>query len=274
MSKPVIKSGRFTAGAELQCGENVVVEVAEEVIVGDRVVLPDNTYLGGRRIEIGSDFYGFAWEWGRLDVGRGRIDEEDAVLMVGSRCTFHDNRIDLSRRVIVGNDVGLSPEVVIYTHYYWLSVLEGYPVAFEPVEIGDGVIVGFRSVILPGAQVGRNAVVGAQSVVTGELQPGRVYAGNPAKVVRNITQPSAAEQRRLLLGIMDKYQHSRAYRGVPVIFKIAYPFVELGGCSFNVETFIVMGEENEATDDFRDFTFRRGLRFYTKRPFRRLARGA
>ena len=30
MSEPIIKSGKFSAGSDLQCGENVVVDVAGE----------------------------------------------------------------------------------------------------------------------------------------------------------------------------------------------------------------------------------------------------
>ena len=39
---------------------------------------------------------------------------------------------------------------------------------------------------------------------------------------------------------------------------------------FNVLTLAQDGIENEMTDDFRDFVFRYGLRFYSKRPFKSL----
>lgn len=273
MSKPVIRSGRFTAGADFQCGHNVVIDVAEEVIIGDRCVLPSNAYLSGRRVEIGSDFYGYSWDFTRLDVGRGRKDDEDAVLTVGSRCTFHNNRLDLARHVAIGDDVGLSPDVAIYTHGYWQSVLEGYPAAFLPVVISHGVIVGFRSVLLPGANVGTNVVIGAQAVVCGRLHPEGVYAGNPARRVRDIARPARAEQEKLLTGILDDYRRSCQYRGLPCpVHKVVYPFVYLAGCGFNVETRETAGDEDERSDDFRDFLFRRGIRLYTKRPFRRLGR--
>src|SRR3990167_405962 len=170
MGIPTIKSGRFQAGADFQCGENVVINVAEEVVVGDRVRLPDNCYIEGRRVKIGNDFYGYDWEWRRLDIGRGRIDEEDAILKVGDCCTFHDNRIDLARHVTIGYYVGLSPEVAIYTHYYWMSPLEGFPMKYAPVQLGDGTIAGFRSVFLPGSDTDRGVVVGANSTVSGYLE--------------------------------------------------------------------------------------------------------
>lgn len=272
MNKPIIKSGRFSAGADLQCGENVVVNVAEEVVVGDRVVLPDNAYLCGRRISIGSDFYGYSWQWRRLDVGRGRIDEEDAILTVGNRATFHDNRIDLSLRVTIGDDVGLSPDVVVYTHGYWLSPLEGYPCQYAPVEIHNGVIIGFRSVLLPGSRVYAGSVVGAQSVVAGWLNPKGIYAGNPARLIREVTLPIPEERKRLLKRLVAEYARACEYRGGKAEPTVDYPFVYYRNCRFDVDRFLVNGEEDADTDDIRLFLFKRGIRLYTKRPFKQLGR--
>lgn len=266
MSKPVIKSGRFEAGAFFECGENVVVEVAESVTVGDRCRLADNTYLGGRRITIGSDFYGYA----AMDVGRGRRDDQDAILTVGKRNTWHNNRIDLARHVTIGDDVGLSPDVVAYSHSYWQSFLEGYPWAFEPVVVESGVIVGFRSVLLPGAHVGRNAVIGAQSVVSGRLEPDAVYGGNPARLLRTITPYPENHQRIMLDTVLRDYAEACGYRNWTAVAKVDFPKVWYRGCVFDVAKKTVEGDEDEYTDDFRDFLFRRGIRFYSARPFRKL----
>lgn len=293
MNQPTILSGKFHAGSDLWCGENVVVDVAEEVIIGDRCVLPDNAYFGGRRITIGDDFYGYSWEHpgfprretpdttclgppvGRwLEIGRGRIDEEDAILIVGSRCTFHDNRIDLSRRVTVGNDVGLSPEVAIYTHGYWQPVTWGFPATYAPVTIKDWVIVGFRSVLLAGAGIGEETTIGAQSVVAGEIPGGGIYAGNPARLIRT-PKPLTLEQKRdVVSSALVDYGRSAHYRKLRmrVAEDFEYPTLKMFGCGFDFETFSVTGPEDEYTDDLRDFLFRRGLRFYTKRPFRKLPR--
>ena len=272
MTSPTIRSGKFSAGSDLRCGTNVVVEVAEEVVVGDRVVLPDNAYFGGRRVTLGDDFYGYSWEWRRLDIGRGRIDEEHALLTVGSRCTFHDNRIDLAREVMIGDDVGFSPEVAMYTHGYWQSVLEGFPVKFAPVVVGDATVIGFRSVLLPGANVGHKCVVGAQSVVAGKLEPWGVYAGNPARLVREVERPFQTERELLVSNLLADYGRSCKYRGLGVNWLVDFPNVFLARCYFNVLTLTTEGEEDEVTDDFRTFLFKRGIRLYTKRPFRKLGR--
>ena len=50
--------------------------------------------------------------------------------------------------------------------------------------IGNNVIVGINSIILPGVKVGDHVVIGAGSVVTKDVPDHCVVAGNPAKVIR------------------------------------------------------------------------------------------
>lgn len=273
MNRPTIKSGRFSAGADFRCGENVVIDVADDVILGDRVVLGDNTYLCGRSVKIGDDFFGYS-HWGkRLEVGLGRRSEEDAILTVGCRCTLHDNKIDLARRVIIGHDVGLSPEVTIYTHGYWMSCLEGFPCRFAPVQIDNGVIVGYRSTILPGVCVEHYAVIGAGSVVTKNVYTRQIWAGNPAQFVRNVERPvSDGEKNELVDEILSDYIQSCTYRGIHTegFDLLSQGTVEIYGCRFHLWSCQIVGKEDERTDDFRWHLFTRGIRIYTKRPFTKL----
>jgi acetyltransferase-like isoleucine patch superfamily enzyme len=52
------------------------------------------------------------------------------------------------------------------------------------VQIGNDVLVGAYSVILPGVTVGNGAIIGAGSIVTHDIPPYAVVAGTPAKVLR------------------------------------------------------------------------------------------
>jgi acetyltransferase-like isoleucine patch superfamily enzyme len=52
------------------------------------------------------------------------------------------------------------------------------------VEIGDGSLLGFGSVILPNVRIGAHAVVGANSVVTRDIPDYAVAAGIPAVVLK------------------------------------------------------------------------------------------
>ena len=92
-------------------------------------------------------------------------------------------------KVTVGSNVMLAPNVAIYT--------AGHPVHHEarnshyeygiPVTIGDNVWIGGNSVITPGVTIGSNTVIGAGSVVTKDIPDNVVAAGNPCRVIREIT---------------------------------------------------------------------------------------
>src|SRR5262249_1703810 len=56
----------------------------------------------------------------------------------------------------------------------------------RPIRIGSNVWIGFDSCILPGVTIGDGAIVGARSVVVNDVEPYTVVAGNPARFIRRI----------------------------------------------------------------------------------------
>lgn len=265
-----IRAERIQLGENVRFGTKIHVDLRGNFRLGDYSRLGDDVRIEGRNVIIGRHFY----QSSGLVVGLNRRNFPDANLTVGDRCTFHNNHIDLMREVTIGNDVGLSPDVTIYTHGYWLSVLEGFPAKHLPVVIKDGVIVGYRTTIVAGVTIGERAIIGAQSVVVGDVEPLCVYAGNPAMKVRTITKPTEIERRKILTTLVEEYRRFMEYRGIQASVSCQYPFVVVDGCSFNVEKQTHFGNETEITDDFRDFVFRYGLRFYSSRPFKSLWRKA
>ena len=57
----------------------------------------------------------------------------------------------------------------------------------KPVTIGDDCWIGANVVICPGVTIGMGCVIGAGSVVTRDVPPDSFAAGNPARVIREIT---------------------------------------------------------------------------------------
>lgn len=55
-----------------------------------------------------------------------------------------------------------------------------------PIRIGDGVWIGARAVILAGATIGDGCVVAAGAVVTGDCPSDGLYAGVPARRIRDL----------------------------------------------------------------------------------------
>jgi acetyltransferase-like isoleucine patch superfamily enzyme len=64
-----------------------------------------------------------------------------------------------------------------------------------PVRIGRAAWIGFESCVLPGVTVGEGAVVGARSVVTSDVAPFTIVAGNPARLVRALSNKEIADAR-------------------------------------------------------------------------------
>ena len=48
--------------------------------------------------------------------------------------------------------------------------------------------IGANTTILPGVRIGTDALVGAGAVVTVDVPPGAVMAGNPARIIKYVTQ--------------------------------------------------------------------------------------
>ena len=89
----------------------------------------------------------------------------------------------------IGDNVLIGPNVGIYTAshpvHYELRILE-YEFAF-PVSIGSNVWIGGGAVINPGVTIGDYSVIGSGSVVTKDIPSSVVAAGNPCRVIREIT---------------------------------------------------------------------------------------
>ncbi len=93
-------------------------------------------------------------------------------------------------KVSIGNNVLLGPNVGIFTPEHAFNSNEraaGYEKAL-PIEIGDNVWIGGNVTILGGVKIGSNSIIGAGSVVTKNIPSNIIAAGNPAKVIRKITE--------------------------------------------------------------------------------------
>ena len=97
--------------------------------------------------------------------------------------------IDVAK-VKIGDNCQLAPNVSIYTaghpvHPDSRNSLYEYGIG---VTIGDNVLIGGNTVILPGVHIGSNTVIGAGSVVTKDIPDWVIAAGNPCRVIRKITE--------------------------------------------------------------------------------------
>ena len=108
---------------------------------------------------------------------------------LGERVFFNFNCVVLDVCLVRIGDYSLfGPAVQIYTPMHPLDAERRRREEFgKPIEIGSDVWVGGGAIILPGVRIGSRAVIGAGSVVTRDVPEGVLAAGNPCRVIREIT---------------------------------------------------------------------------------------
>lgn len=258
-----IEAGSIDIGNNVHLGKDISVSVKGTFSVGEYSHLGNDINIRGNNIRIGKHLFHSSG----LRIGGGGRQHPGANFIIGDRCTIHNNFINVCEPVEIGNDVGLSPDTSFLTHGYWLSVLEGFPASFSGIKIGNGVIVGYRSLIMMGVEIAANSVIGAQSVVTKSIVKSGVYAGSPAKFIKEIIPLTDDQKKEKLNDIIKTYIPIANYHGITPDIKIDFPFVHMNNFKFNALTFEYWGEEDVETDDLRDYIRKWGIRIYTTRGF-------
>lgn len=129
----------------------------------------------GARIEPGS----FIRD--KVEIGDRVIVMMGAVINIGASIgegTMIDMNAVVGARALVGADCHIGAGAVL------AGVLE--PPSADPVVIEDEVLIGANAVVLEGCRVGRGSVVAAGAVVTGDVPPNMVYAGQPARKIKDV----------------------------------------------------------------------------------------
>ena len=111
-------------------------------------------------------------------------------IFLGERVFFNFNCVVLDVCPIkIGDYTLFGPAVQIYTPMHPFNAAQRRKEEFgKPVDIGSDVWVGGGAIILPGVRIGSRAVIGAGSVVTRDVPDGVFAAGNPCRVIREITE--------------------------------------------------------------------------------------
>ncbi len=109
---------------------------------------------------------------------------------LGERVFFNFNCVVLDVcRVRIGDYTLFGPGVQILTPVHPMNAeLRRREEYGKPIEIGADVWVGGAALILPGVRIGSRTVIGAGSVVTRDVPDGVFAAGNPCRVIREITE--------------------------------------------------------------------------------------
>ena len=58
----------------------------------------------------------------------------------------------------------------------------------KPITLKDNVWIGDSAIVCKGVTIGKNSIIGAGSVVTKDVPDNAIYAGNPAKFIKNLDE--------------------------------------------------------------------------------------
>lgn len=141
----------------------------------------------------------------RIDAFTVVTTGDCGFLEVGENTHIADSvRLNAAGGLVIGRYVGLSTRVTVlsasddFSGNHLVGPLvpeEARGTTYAFTRVGDFAVVGTSSTIFPGCSVSEGVAVGAMSLVNRPLPPWGIYAGNPARFLR--------ERERGLLEYLD-----------------------------------------------------------------------
>jgi UDP-2-acetamido-3-amino-2,3-dideoxy-glucuronate N-acetyltransferase len=154
-------------------------KIAKDVVMGENVKIYDFVNLYGCTIGNNSKIGTF------VEIQKGATVGENCKI---SSHTFICEGVHIDDGVFIGHQVVFTNDIFprsidesgdLLTEGYWRLT---HTYVKKRASIGSG------CTILPGVTIGENALVGAGSVVTKDVPDHAVVVGNPARVIRYVTE--------------------------------------------------------------------------------------
>ncbi|MCM3760643.1 acyltransferase [Alkalihalobacillus oceani] len=113
-----------------------------------------------------------------------KVGDETAVALMVMMDIMFPEKISIGRNSIIGYNT------TILAHEYLIKEYR-----LGDVVIGDEVMIGANTTILPGVTIGNGAIVSAGTLVHKDVAPGTFVGGNPMRVIRGATEPFSIDER-------------------------------------------------------------------------------
>ena len=119
--------------------------------------------------------------------------------------------------VTIGDETNIQDNVVVHTeNTYPVTIGNGVTIGHSAVVhgcmIGDNSLIGMGAIVLNGAVIGKDCIIGAGALVTQNthIPDGSLAFGNPAKVIRQVTEEEKAANRANALKYVNEAKEELA----------------------------------------------------------------
>ena len=140
----------------------------------------------------------------RMREGAKILSKEN--LVCGEYVWIGENSIlDASGGLEIGSHTSIGLSVYLWSHTSPLTNLtlqnhSGSPlIERKRTKIGSGVFIGGPSVIFPGVSIGNKVIISPLSVVNKDIPDYSVVAGNPARIIKTISEEYIEEEKARVL---------------------------------------------------------------------------
>jgi acetyltransferase-like isoleucine patch superfamily enzyme len=115
----------------------------------------------------------------------GPFVEIQKNVKIGKNCKIQSHSF-ICELVTIGNNCFVGHGVIFINDLFRIGgPANGDKTLWKKTKIGNNVAIGSNATILP-VNICDNVVIGAGSVITKDIKKSGVYAGNPAKKIRNL----------------------------------------------------------------------------------------
>src|SRR5690349_10446642 len=182
----LFSDGLVTIGEHSVIKERALINAFKSISIGDRTIIDRDVFVGGMQSEKG-----------QIQVGN------DCVILYRSY-------LNTTRKISIGNGVGIGGYCLIFTHSAWQNVLEGNPYQFSDVTIKDNAWLPWNVTVLPGVIIGNDVTIGSGSIVTKSMPPSVFAAGVPAKIIRKKENKRLSEDSKNII-VLEMLSDFRGY---------------------------------------------------------------
>ena len=125
------------------------------------------------------------WRWKLVRLGGVKIKDvsqgERRFIFIGEGVTFDSQHPE---DIEIGNFVHITTGCVLLSHYMDISD-GGINWKHGKITIGDHVFIGANTIITKPLTIGRGSIIGAGSVLTKDVPANQIWAGNPARYIKD-----------------------------------------------------------------------------------------